>query len=315
MFPRSIMNSAHSAASGTSMALSKQLFILISFLFLIIFAVNYVTGVNNIKNYLQTEAVIHAEDAATSLGISLQPYISDDSDTMLPTLINAAFDRGYYGSIILSKLDGTVLVERQNPKTFDVVPGWFSSLLTLETVTAAAEINDGWNLVAQVAVSVHPGYAYLKLWDQARRALLYSIAAYILSVGVLAVMLRFVLKPLQKIEHQAQAIGEGEFFTIDPLPWTKEIKSVASAMNLMSGKIKQIIDGLQSKLGEAERKLSTDAVTGLETKQSFEAALKQCSSPMAADTYFLSVSTIWLNLPAVDRTLKSTAFSKTLLIG
>ncbi len=269
------------------MALSKQLFLLISLLFLIIFAVNYATGVNNTRNYLQTEAGIHAEDTATSLGISLSPYIKDPGDTILPTLVNAIFDRGYYGSIVLSDMNGQVLIERSNPKTFSEVPDWFTNILPLETASAVSEINDGWNLVAQVMVTVHPGYGYLKLWNQAKQALTYSVIAYVLSLIVLALVLRQVLKPLEKIEHQAGAIGNGEFTVIEPLPWTKELKNVAAAMNLMSGKIKQIIDGLQSKLGDAERKLSTDAVTGLETKQSFDAALKQMFVNNAGGHIFL----------------------------
>lgn len=269
------------------MALSKQLFLLISFLFLIIFSVNYITGVNNTRNYLQTEARIHAEDTATSLGISLQPYIGDKDDTILPTLINAVFDRGYYGSIVLTDMEGEVIIERQNPKTFTVVPGWFSRILPLETAAATSEINDGWILAAQMTVTVHPGYAYLKLYEQAKRALMYSALAYVLSLLALAAMLRLVLKPLERIENQAEAIGDGDFTLIEPLPWTKEIKSVASAMNLMSDKIKQVIESLQAKLGEAERKLSTDEVTGLETRQTFDAALKQMFVTSASGHIFM----------------------------
>jgi len=76
------------------MSLAKQLFLLIGVVFLLIFSVNYFTGVRNVKEYLQTEAYIHAQDTATSLGISLQPHIDNSGDTLLPTLINAVFDRG-----------------------------------------------------------------------------------------------------------------------------------------------------------------------------------------------------------------------------
>lgn len=257
------------------MSLAKQLFLLISLLFLLIFAVNYVTGVNNIRGYLQTEAQIHAQDTATSLGVSLQPYIEAQNDTSLPTLINAVFDRGYYGKIILMDTAGKIIVERENPETFRIVPKWFSQLMPLQTAVAETEINRGWNIAANLSVSVHPGYAYLKLWDQAKRALLYSSAAYILSLLLLAVMLRMVLKPLALIESQAKEIGDGTFTEIDPLPWTKEIRSVAVAMNLMSEKIRQVIFSLQNRLGEAERELHTDSVTGLETRSSFDSALKQ----------------------------------------
>lgn len=257
------------------MSLSRQLFALISLLFLIIFATNYISGVNNIRGYLQTEAKIHAEDAATSLAISLQPHINKSEDTILPTLINAIFDRGYYGRIVLRDLNDTILVDRRNPLTFQVVPPWFTKMLPLETARAQAEINDGWMPAAIVEVTVHPGYAYLKLWEQAKNALLYSFLIYLFSLVALALVLRLLLTPLRKIEVLAKDIGQGRFTTITPLPWTKEIKNVALAMNLMSAKIKDIIESLQEKLGEAEYRLTVDSVTGLETKTNFEACLKK----------------------------------------
>ena len=68
-----------------------------------------------------------------------------------------------------------------------MVPGWFSRILPLETAAATSEINDGWILAAQMTVTVHPGYAYLKLYEQAKRALMYSALAYVLLLLVVAV--------------------------------------------------------------------------------------------------------------------------------
>ena len=257
------------------MSLAKQLFALISLLFLFIFSVNYFTGVSNIRNYLQTEAQIHAQDTATSLGVALQPHVEKKNDTYLPTLINVVFDRGYYLNITLKDLNDTILVERSNPQSFKIVPHWFSTVMPLEVSTAITEINKGWNIVAVLSVSVHPGYGYLKLWQQAKSALLYSSIAYLFSLFALALLLRVTLKPLERIEKLAILIGEGNYQTITPLPWTKEIKKVAQAMNLMSEKISQVIQSLQNRLGDAEKKLHTDPVTGLESKSSFEPALKQ----------------------------------------
>lgn len=257
------------------MSLTKQLFSLISLLFLLIFSVNYFTGVNNIRNYLQTEAKIHAQDTATSLGVALQPYVEKKNDTYLPTLINVVFDRGYYSNITLKNLDNATLVERSNPMSFKIVPRWFSTIMPLDISTATTEINKGWNIVAVLSVSVNPGYGYLKLWQQAKSALLYSTLAYLFSLIALALLLRVILKPLERIENLAIRIGDGSYQTISPLPWTKEIKKVAQAMNLMSEKISQVIQSLQNRLGDAEKELHTDPVTGLESKSSFEPALKQ----------------------------------------
>jgi len=99
------------------------------------------------------------------------------------------------------------------------------------------------------------------------------------------------MKPLERIEKSAIAIGDGQFVTIEPLPWTKEVKSVAVALNLMSAKIENVIRSLQAKLGEAERKLTTDSVTGLETKQTFDTSLKQ---------FFISGTKGYIFLQSID---------------
>ena len=58
------------------MSLLKQLFILIAVIFLAIFTVNFITSVNNTRSYLEIEAEIHAQDTATSLGLSLSPHMT-----------------------------------------------------------------------------------------------------------------------------------------------------------------------------------------------------------------------------------------------
>ena len=88
------------------MSLSKQLLILISALFLMIFSVNFVLSVNNIRDYLEGESQIHAQDTATSLGLSLSPYMVDNKDPVIEMMMNAIFDRGYYKEIQLVDVNG-----------------------------------------------------------------------------------------------------------------------------------------------------------------------------------------------------------------
>ena len=205
------------------MSLSKQLIILISAMFLAIFAINYIISVKNIKSFLQVESEIQAQDTATSLGLSLSPYMGDVSDTMLETIINAIFDRGYYLEILLEDPSGNTLVRKTNPKTFSVVPEWFSRMLPMETATASSEISSGWQIGGVVYVSVHPGFGYLRLWEQAKRALNYSIAAFVVSILVLAAIVRLLLRPLARIDRLARNIADGRFGAIERLPWTTEI--------------------------------------------------------------------------------------------
>ena len=269
------------------MSLSKQLIALLSAMFLAIFAVNYVTSVNNIRSYLQNESEIHAQDTATSLGLSLSGFIIDPQDPMLETLINSIFDSGYYREILLEDPAGKELVRKTNPKTFAVIPAWFTNLLPMETAKASSEISSGWTIGGVIHVTIHPGIGYLKLWEQAKRAFYYSVAAFAVSLVLLFLVLRLVLRPLERIDRFAHAIADGKFGTLDPLPWTKEIRNVAVSMNMMSTKIQGVINNLNAKLEAMTTRLRVDELTGLETKSTFETAMKEQLMVKGAGYFFV----------------------------
>lgn len=257
------------------MTLSKQLSILISVLFLAIFSVNYVISINNIRSYLQIESQVHAQDTATSLGLSLSPYILKESDPILKTMISAVFDMGYYKEIKLDNADDKTLVKLTNTKVFEEVPSWFIKLLPMETVTAESEINSGWTFGGTLFVTVNPGYAYLKLYQQAKNAFYFSLLAFSVWICVLFFVLRLTLRPLKKINELALAIADGHFDKIAHLPWTTEVKNVAHSMNVMSRKLSGVMTNLNDKLSALGQKLQLDGLTGLYNKNSFDSDLKQ----------------------------------------
>ncbi|MGJ0485443.1 MAG: bifunctional diguanylate cyclase/phosphodiesterase [Methylomicrobium sp.] len=257
------------------MTLSKQLLLLISALFLAIFTVNYIISIQNIRSYLQIEAQVHVQDTATSLGLSLSPYILKESDPILQTMISAIFDMGYYKEIKLDNAEDKTLVKLSNNKVFEEVPGWFINFLPLETTSAASEISSGWTLGGTVYVTINPGYAYLKLYQQAKSAFYYSLVSFLLSVGLLIFVLRLTLKPLKTINDLALTIADGHFETIASLPWTTEVKNVAHSMNIMSRKLSGLMATLNDKLSYLSKKLQLDSLTGLYNKTTFDSDLKQ----------------------------------------
>jgi len=257
------------------MSLLKQLFILIAIIFLVIFTVNFITSVNNTRSYLEIEAEIHAQDTATSLGLSLSPHMTaGENDPLLLTMINAIFDRGYYKQIRLENAKGEELVNVENPGAFESVPTWFIKILPMKTATAETEISSGWTIAGTLFVTINPGYAYLKLYEQAQKALLYSLIAYVFFNILVYFLLRLILIPLKMIEQLAKDIGNGSFNTISKLPWTTEIKNVTISMNFMSGKIKQIIEKLTEKLDKAGQQLQLDVLTKLKNKSCFDGDMK-----------------------------------------
>ncbi|WP_446810518.1 LapD/MoxY N-terminal periplasmic domain-containing protein [Methylomonas sp. 2BW1-5-20] len=256
------------------MSLSKQLLILISALFLMIFSVNFALSVNNIKDYLEGESKNHAQDTATSLGLSLSPYMTDNRDPVIKTMMSAIFDMGYYKEIRLVDADNHELAALTSDKKVEGVPDWFIELLPMTSATAESEISSGWNMSGVIYVTVNSGYAYLKLYEQAKAGFYYSLAAFLVSIALLALLLRITLASLSRIDLLAQQISEGRFESIADLPWTREVRNVAASMNTMSHKIKTTIAALHGKLDQMGASLLRDDLTGLYKKAVFETDMK-----------------------------------------
>ena len=83
------------------MSLSKQLYIIISIIFFMIFTGNFIISVKNTKEYLEIESVTKAQDTATSLGMSLKNLLKDKSNPEIESIINAIANRGFYREIRL----------------------------------------------------------------------------------------------------------------------------------------------------------------------------------------------------------------------
>ncbi len=257
------------------MTLSKQLLLLLSTLLIIVFTVNLLLSINNARDYLVGEAEIHAQDTATSLGLSLSPYMVDETDPVIETMMNAIFDRGYYQEIKLTNIDDQELVKLTQQSDIEGVPGWFIELIPIETITAASEISSGWNISGVVHVSLTPDYAYLKLFQQAKSSFLFFCAALLLSIVLLLLILHFTLSSLKKINKMALEMADGHFVHIDELPWTTEVRNVTVSMNTMSEKLESVIKKLNFKLEDIGNKLQIDDLTGLKNKTSFDTAMKQ----------------------------------------
>jgi EAL domain-containing protein (putative c-di-GMP-specific phosphodiesterase class I)/methyl-accepting chemotaxis protein len=360
------------------MSLSKQLYIIIAFIFLMIFTGNFIISVKNTKEYLEIESITKAQDTATSLGMGLKSLLKDKEDPEIESIITAISNRGFYKEIKLvdahftvnesqlirasadlddslwkisnlkidssfgkidkitsdndiskqlsaleneeidlneeieieqdtysyipseeykdggkitfnftatnengSKVDtkakltiNKVIAKATRDVKFDYIPNWFISMIPINLEERSSEISDGWKTTAIIYVSANPGDAYAKLYDQVKGGIIYAIIAFIISMIILFIFVKYILKPLKGIEKLANDIAVAKFGTITELPWTTEIKHVAIAMNDMSSKIEAIINKLNRNLNNSTKQLSQDDLTHLSLKQSFETDMK-----------------------------------------
>lgn len=260
------------------MSLSKQLLVLITLLFFLLFGVNIALSISNIKTYIEDESLGHAQDTATSLGLSLSPYLSHPDDPMLKTMANAIFDMGYYSEIRLLDAQNRELIKLQNTTRVEGVPDWFIEHLPMMPATAQSEISSGWTRSGTVWVTVNSGLAYRKLFNQTKASLFYASLTFVAAMILVAFILRMSFSSLRRLDGLAQDIADGRFVTISPLPWTTEIRNLALSMNSMSGKIAARVKQLNQELETLGSRLLCDEITGLLKKTVFDNDLNRILS-------------------------------------
>lgn len=66
-----------------------------------IFTGNFIISVKNTKEYLETESISKAQDAATTLGFNLKTLINNKNNPEIESTINAVSNSGFYKEIRL----------------------------------------------------------------------------------------------------------------------------------------------------------------------------------------------------------------------
>lgn len=258
------------------MTLTKLLLIFISTLFSAIYSVSYVININSIKDCLQAESEIRAQETATLLAQSLSPYILNQSDPILKTKVQTIFDTGYYQEIKLDSINDKTLVKLTHDNAVEEVPIWFINFFPIEPATADSDISSGWKFGGTIYVTINPGYAYLKLYQQAKNTIYYSLIAFLFLIGLSTFLLRLVLKPLKDINKLALALTESNFVTIEQLPWaTTEVTDLANSLSIIAHKLSDVVKNLHENLSSFGQKLQLDNLTGIYNKNTFDCDLKQ----------------------------------------
>lgn len=255
------------------MKLSRQIFLTVSLLFLLMFVGTAGISLNNTRNYLFSQLESHAQDTASSLGLSLSPYMSDRDLVMIGSMVDAIFDNGYYRFIRLHDNHGGLIHGRELSVTIDGVPSWFIAQVPLETPTAEAVVMAGWNRAGTLSIASHPGYAYAVLWRITKETLLWFAACAALGMGLAYLVLREIFKPLRAVEEQAEAICNLEYPTQAKLPWAPELRRMVEAMNRLSAKVEATFNEQAVLAKRLQQDAYGDPVTGLGNRRYFEAQM------------------------------------------
>lgn len=223
------------------------------------------------QGHLQQQLESLAQDAATSLGLSLGVLLRGGDPALAETVINPAFDRGHYERIEYLSPGGERIVSRHLPAREGDYPAWFARTFRLHAPTAESLVSAGWQQAGRVRVTVHPRFAYEQLWGTARDTVILLVLIYAAALLVLRLVLRSVLHPLAEVERAAQAISARRFVTLRLRPRTRELARVVEAMNSLSLKVSEALEAEARRAERLQVAAYQDPVTGLPNALGFTA--------------------------------------------
>tara|TARA_R110001592_G_scaffold363291_1_gene683337 strand:- start:11323 stop:13299 length:1977 start_codon:yes stop_codon:yes gene_type:complete len=274
--------------------LFRQLIIAIVALFVILYSVDVGIGLYQSRQLVEQQMKVHAQDAATSLALSMSQAAVEQDVATLDTLFNAISDSGYYQRIYFSNLEGKVIIDRSFPVQVEGVPEWFVHLVEISPHHGKAEVSSGWTRLGELTVVSHAGQFYLILWEQSKEQL-WWFSLVTLGVCVLSVIaLGLILRPLKQVEKQANAICDKDFVVQESLPRTRELRLVVQAMNRMAKQLKGIFDSQLNLIHQLQQKSLKDSVTGLSNRADFDACFDNLTNhdigPTSGALYIIALS-------------------------
>lgn len=247
------------------MTLYKQMAIITSILMLLLLGTVIIVTFSNTIDATQKQLYEDAQNTASSLSLSLGS--AEGSESMMSTMINANFDTGHYTRIILYDMRKKIVYEKIGEQIDHGVPEWFITLIPFKAPKASAQVSSGWKPIGVLKVQSDSTYAYHALYTQLVRLVILFIILALIGLSLLYYALHIVLRPLAKVQQQAEAIIRNEFIHQKALPVTTEFKDVVNAMNTMVTKVHDIFDRSDKAMHHNHELLYKDSVTGLHNRR------------------------------------------------
>jgi len=249
------------------MTLYRQLLVLLWSTLLLSLVAVVMVNFRTSSESLQVQLQSNTDNALTSLGMSLSPFLQPLDETLVEVTLNAAFDGAFYRQMRVELYATDEVMLRENRANPEGVPAWFVAMFPFPPVIAEAPVTTGWTESALITIEGHPGFIQQELWQLASQLLAVYGTLFLVVALVCSWALTILTRPLQHIEHQAKAVEERNFNYRIPLPKTRELRRVALAMNNLMHILQERFASHARQLEQMQIRLQQDSETGIATRQ------------------------------------------------
>jgi len=249
------------------MSLFKQVSILLSIVFTILFVLIVNISFSEIKDSAQKSLYQNVQNSVSNISLSITNANADIST--IKTVLNASFDNGNYEKIVFKDLDEKIVYKRTKKEEnikLDT-PSWFLNFVNIQKVSASSTISQGWSVIGTIEVFADRDVFYSQLYTIFINLTIVLVVTFIIFLFILSLLFKNILKPLTLIKKQSDAIMKNKFIFQEKIPSTLEFKVVTISINSMVEKIQDMFNNANDILKKNKELLYKDELTKLSNRR------------------------------------------------
>jgi len=245
------------------MTLFNQINSLLLGLFLLVMSSLLYFQFTETKAFMVNQMESDLNNTSTSLSLMLKPHLETGDEATVDTLVHVIFEGGFYRKVKLTWLSNKKEQVWNNPIVIDGVPQWFTNLELFKAKSKTTVITSGWLQLATLEIESNPAIGYRELWMRMNDTAMILSALFLISILLVRIRLKRILKPLHTVSLHAQEIAQRRFSSDMALPKTIELQNVVKAINSMSAQLKQVFKSLDDEVNTLKSDKLLDFVSQL----------------------------------------------------
>ncbi|WP_164084868.1 bifunctional diguanylate cyclase/phosphodiesterase [Pseudazoarcus pumilus] len=216
------------------------------------------------RDALHAQMSAHDRDTVTLLALLIGHGMPEQA--ALVETADGLIANGHYREILV-RSDGRLVIEHRDA-TQPRVPVWFTRALALQVQPSVATLHRDDQPAASVAVASDASASIERLWRETRALTLWFAIGALLTCVALGPLLRRLLRPLDAVRAQADALVERRFTQV-ATPGTVDFVPLIDAMNTLARRAEQRIAADAERIEALDHLVAHDELTGLPNRPRF----------------------------------------------